>query len=177
MDPDPDPWGPKTCGSGGFGSGSGTLVESHLVGLFRTLVPYRTLYSGRIKIWPVAEIKSSFFVNRKAQRRFKTIHEIDQVMATTLNFYQRRFPEKCFLFWSLCLFDNILAIVVFARCEDQTFWQGRRVPLCPVSFLGERGRSVANTNDTKKGPLIFCSSCFSYVLNNPKPCVFCYFLV
>jgi hypothetical protein len=28
MDPDPDPGGPKKCGSGGYGSGSATLLKT-----------------------------------------------------------------------------------------------------------------------------------------------------
>ncbi len=34
-DPDPDPWGPKTWGSGASGSGSGTLVQRISIRIFR----------------------------------------------------------------------------------------------------------------------------------------------
>jgi hypothetical protein len=36
MDPDPDPGGPKTCGSGRSGSGSATLARSAVINLHGT---------------------------------------------------------------------------------------------------------------------------------------------
>jgi hypothetical protein len=38
MDPDPDPGGPKTCGSGGSGSGSPTLLSTIFFLLFDRLL-------------------------------------------------------------------------------------------------------------------------------------------
>ncbi len=51
MDPDPNPGGPKTCGSGGsgsgFGSGSATLVR-RVVRLWREAIPTTAKQCGRL---------------------------------------------------------------------------------------------------------------------------------
>jgi hypothetical protein len=39
MDPDPDPGGPKTCGSGGSGFGSGTLLAGYFLAVLPVFRP------------------------------------------------------------------------------------------------------------------------------------------